>query len=65
MIETGPTTEESKDGIKTYPLKKVAKEKVKFIPGGFKGWHFIFVDEGNLSNSTESLNIQSYLKGVQ
>jgi len=54
MNETGPTTEESKDGIKTYPLKKVTKEKVKFIPGGFKGWHFIFVDEGNLSNTTES-----------
>lgn len=65
MSETGPSAEETKDGIKLYPLKKVVKDKVKYIPGGFKGWHFVSIDEGNLSNSSESANIQAYLRGIQ
>ena len=65
MSETDLAAEESKDGAKIYPLKRVTYEKVKYIPGGFKGWHFISVDDGNLSNSLESSLIQGYLHGIQ
>ena len=59
MSETGLSSEEeSKNGdTKTYPLKKVTIEKTNFVQGGFKGWHFIFVNEGNLAKSSESTQI--------
>jgi hypothetical protein len=64
MSETDNIAEESKEAVIAYPLKRVTHEKVKYFPGGFKGWHFISVDDGNLSNSEESSLIQGYLKGI-
>ena len=65
MSETDNIAEESKNGDAGYPLKRVTHEKVKYFSGGFKGWHFISVDDGNLSNSEESSLIQGYVKGIQ
>jgi hypothetical protein len=57
MNETGIVQEESKDGQFPYPLSRVPHERVKFIPGGIKGWHFIFVNDGNPAISAESSKI--------
>jgi hypothetical protein len=57
MNETGIAQEESKDGHVSYPLSRVPHERVKFIPGGIKGWNFIFVNDGNPAISAESSKI--------
>lgn len=64
MSEGGAVEEESKGEEKPYPLKRMPHEKVRYIPGGFKGWHVIFVNDGSLANTVESSQIQGYLQGI-
>ena len=65
MNETGSTLEESKGEQVPYPLSRVPHDRVKYVPGGIKGWHFIFVNDSNPAISAESSKIQSYLRGIQ
>ncbi len=48
-------SEETKE--KSYPLQRVPHERVKYVAGGFKGWHIIWVNDSPIAKSTESANI--------
>ena len=47
-----------------YPLQKVPHDKLKYVMNGFKGWDFIFINNGGIANSKEQGKIQAYLKGI-
>jgi type 2A phosphatase activator TIP41 len=55
--------EEVKEPSAQYPLHRVPHEKVKYV--NYRGWEFIFVNDGGIANSLEQVAIQTYLKGVQ
>ena len=46
--------EESKnEDHNEYPLQKVPHDKLKYVMNGFKGWDFIFINNGGIANSKE------------